>query len=74
MLERLMSRDALTASQAVRALVTRQPDLTRQDAEEKTMDLVAPVLGRARGRKLIATLFEAQKLKSLRALRSLYSA
>ena len=48
--------------------------LTRQDAEEKTMDLVAPVLGRARGRKLIATLFEAQKLKSLRALRSLYSA
>jgi len=33
MLERLMSRDALTASQAVHAVVTSQPDLTRQDAE-----------------------------------------
>lgn len=33
MLERLMSRDALTASQAVHTLVTSQPDLARQDAE-----------------------------------------
>jgi 2-methylcitrate dehydratase PrpD len=47
--------------------------LTRQDEEEKAMDLMGPVLGQRRSRALIAQLLEMETLGDVRALRPLYT-
>jgi hypothetical protein len=38
------------------------------------MDLVGPVIGKSRGEKLIAALYDIEKVKDARALRKLYVA
>ena len=48
--------------------------LTRQDAQEKALDLIGPVLGKLRSRKLIAELFEVHRTKNVRVMRRLYAA
>jgi 2-methylcitrate dehydratase PrpD len=47
--------------------------LTPEEAEKKALDLMAPVLGRPRSRKLIAALLNIEKLKNVRDLRKLYT-
>jgi 2-methylcitrate dehydratase PrpD len=46
--------------------------LSREDAEEKSLDLMAPILGRQRSRKLIDVLFNIEKITDMRTLRRLY--
>jgi 2-methylcitrate dehydratase PrpD len=48
--------------------------LTRQDEEEKALDLMAPVLGTQRSRKLIEALFNIETIQDARTLRRLYTA
>lgn len=48
--------------------------LNREEVAEKALDLMAPVLGSARSRKLIETLYDITRVKDVRALRKLYSA
>ena len=48
--------------------------LNHNDVTEKALDLMAPVLGKARSRTLIAALFDIQKLENVGVLRKLYSA
>ena len=48
--------------------------LSRQDAEEKALDLMAPVLGKKRSQTLMSALFNIESIKDARALRRLYSA
>jgi 2-methylcitrate dehydratase PrpD len=45
--------------------------MTRQDVEEKALDLLDPVLGRARSRKLVDAVWRLEKVKGLRDLRPL---
>jgi 2-methylcitrate dehydratase PrpD len=47
--------------------------LTREEEEEKALDLVVPVLGRKRARDLLDALWSFDQLKDVRALRRLYS-
>lgn len=48
--------------------------LNRDEVAEKALDLVGPVIGKARGQKLIAALYDIKRLKDVRALRKLYTA
>lgn len=48
--------------------------LDRNEAAEKALDLMAPVIGSVRGKKLIETLYDITRVKDVRALRKLYSA
>ncbi|OGA41246.1 MAG: hypothetical protein A3G24_00650 [Betaproteobacteria bacterium RIFCSPLOWO2_12_FULL_62_13] len=48
--------------------------LDRNEVAEKALDLMAPVLGKARSQALIATLYDIGRVKDVRALRKLYSA
>jgi hypothetical protein len=48
--------------------------LTFEETEKKALDLIEPVLGKARSRKLIATLLNIEKVKNARELRKLYRA
>jgi 2-methylcitrate dehydratase PrpD len=48
--------------------------LSREEAGEKALDLIAPVIGKARSRSLIAALYDIQRLKDVNALRKLYVA
>ncbi len=48
--------------------------LSRQEEEEKALDLMAPILGKKRSQTLISTLFNLEKIKDARALRRLYAA
>ncbi|MGZ9080109.1 MAG: MmgE/PrpD family protein [Burkholderiales bacterium] len=48
--------------------------LNRNEVAEKALDLIAPVLGKARGQKLIATLYDITRVKDVRTLRALYTA
>ena len=47
--------------------------LTRQDVEEKALDLIAPIIGKKRSQTLISTLFNIETIKDARALRRLYA-
>ncbi len=47
--------------------------LSREDEEEKALDLLAPRLGAQRSRALIAALFGIEKIGNVRRLRTLYS-
>ena len=51
---------------------TFENPLTRQEAQEKALDLMAPVLGKQRSRTLMAALFGIENIENARALRKLY--
>lgn len=46
--------------------------MTRAELDEKAMELIAPVMGAARARKLVAALWDVETLRDVRALRPLY--
>jgi 2-methylcitrate dehydratase PrpD len=46
--------------------------LTRAEEEEKALDLIAPILGKARSRALLDALWNIEKLGDVRKLRGLY--
>jgi 2-methylcitrate dehydratase PrpD len=48
--------------------------LTRAEEEEKALDLIAPVLGKARAQALLKSLWSFEKIKDVRALRRHYVA
>lgn len=48
--------------------------LNRDEVAEKALDLMAPVIGKARGKALIATLYDIGRLNDVRELRKLYRA
>ena len=48
--------------------------LDRDEVAEKALDLMGPVIGKARGKALIAALYDIGRVKDVRALRRLYSA
>jgi 2-methylcitrate dehydratase PrpD len=60
--------------QTLAAKGTFENPLTRQEVEEKSLDLLAPIMGKRRASALISTLFGIQKLKDARELRALYIA
>ena len=47
--------------------------LNRDEVAEKALDLMGPVIGKARGKALIAALYDVGRLKDVRTLRRLYS-
>jgi 2-methylcitrate dehydratase PrpD len=47
--------------------------LTRQEEEEKALDLIVPILGKVRSRELIAALWDFDSIKDVRSLRRLYA-
>ena len=47
--------------------------LTRNEEEEKALDLIVPILGKRRSEVLLAALWEFEKLKDVRALRRYYA-
>lgn len=47
--------------------------LTREEEEEKALDLIAPVLGKRRARALMAALWDFERVKDVRSLRKLVS-
>jgi 2-methylcitrate dehydratase PrpD len=53
---------------------TPENPMTRPEVEAKSVDLMAPVLGRARAAKLCAAIWEAEKIRDVRSLRSLLRA
>jgi len=53
---------------------TFENPLERRDVEAKSLDLMAPILGRRRSLALMAALFEIEKIKDMRVLRKLYVA
>jgi 2-methylcitrate dehydratase PrpD len=53
---------------------TPENPMTRAEVEAKSLDLMAPVLGRTRAAKLCAAIWEAEKIRDVRALRSLLRA
>jgi hypothetical protein len=48
--------------------------LTRAEVDAKSHDLLAPVLGRARARKLCDAIWDLEKIKDVRKLRPLLQA
>ncbi|MBI4189971.1 MAG: MmgE/PrpD family protein [Betaproteobacteria bacterium] len=48
--------------------------LSRQEMEEKALDLIVPVLGKSRSRKLLNALWEFDRINDIRSLRRLASA
>lgn len=48
--------------------------MSRAEVDTKSFDLMAPVLGRRRARRLIDTLWEVEKLRDVRLLRPLLQA
>ncbi|RPI39082.1 MAG: MmgE/PrpD family protein [Betaproteobacteria bacterium] len=60
------------AHQTMAAKGSYENPLTPAEEEEKALDLVVPVLGKARSRELVAQLWNFEKLADAGALRSLY--
>ena len=60
--------------QAMAAKGSFENPLTREEEEEKALDLVEPVLGKRRSRTLLAQLWEFDRIEDVRALRRLYQA
>ena len=58
--------------QTLAARGTAENPVTLQDAEKKSMDLLAPVLGRKRAQTLISKLANIDGVANVRALRKLY--
>jgi hypothetical protein len=59
--------------QTLAAKGTFENPLTRQEVDEKALDLLAPVMGKLRSRALMTALYNIQGLNDLRALRKLYT-
>ena len=58
--------------QTMAARGTAENPVTLQDAEKKSMDLLAPVLGSKQAQTLIAALSKIDRISNVRALRKLY--
>ena len=58
--------------QTLAAKGTFENPLTRPEVEEKALDLMAPMIGKARSLKLMAALFDIENLDDMRRLRRLY--
>ena len=50
---------------------TPQKPMTRSDVELKSLDLMVPILGRAKSQKLIKTIWSLEKVKDMKQLRPL---
>jgi len=48
--------------------------MTRAEVDEKSYDLIAPVIGKARARKLCDAIWRLEKLADVRSLRPLLRA
>jgi len=53
---------------------TAENPMTRGEVDEKSYDLMAPVIGRARARKLCDAVWELEKVRDVRGLRPLLRA
>lgn len=53
---------------------TFENPLTRREVQEKSLDLLAPILGKARSFALMAALLDIQRIEDVRRLRNLYAA
>lgn len=60
--------------QTLAAKGTFENPLSRQEVEEKSLDLMVPVIGKQRSLKLMAALFDIERIKNVRDLRRLYVA
>ena len=60
--------------QTLAAKGSSENPLTRDEAEEKALDLMAPALGKQKSCALMAALFDIEHVRNVRALRRLYSA
>ncbi len=58
--------------QTLAAKGTFENPLSRQEVEEKALDLMAPIISKQRSLKLMAALFDIERLKNVRDLRKLY--
>ncbi|MBI4194547.1 MAG: MmgE/PrpD family protein [Betaproteobacteria bacterium] len=47
--------------------------LTREEEEEKALDLVVPILGKRRSQELLAALWDFENIRDVRSLRRLYA-
>jgi 2-methylcitrate dehydratase PrpD len=65
-------RELVHHTRAVRG--TPENPMTRAEVEAKALDLVTPVLGRARSTKLCAAIWNIEKVRDVRALRTLLRA
>ena len=59
---------------AAAAKGSSEDPLTRQEEEEKALDLIAPVLGKRRAQALMAALWDFDRIKDVRSLRGFSSA
>jgi len=53
---------------------TAEKPMSRAEVEEKSYDLMAPVIGKTRARKLCGAVWKLEKVRDLRALRPLFRA
>jgi len=53
---------------------TAENPMTRAEVDEKSYDLMAPVLGKSRARKLCDAVWKLEKVRDLRSLRPLLRA
>jgi 2-methylcitrate dehydratase PrpD len=53
---------------------TADNPMTRQEVEDKSVDLIEPILGKARTRKLVRAIWTLEKLKDVRNLQALLKA
>jgi hypothetical protein len=60
--------------QTMAAKGTADDPLTREDEQEKALDLIVPVLGRRKAEALLSTLWDFERIKDVRSLRKLVSA
>jgi 2-methylcitrate dehydratase PrpD len=65
-------RELVHHTRAVRG--TPENPMTRAEVDAKALDLVTPVLGRARSTKLCAAIWNIEKVRDVRALRTLLRA
>jgi len=65
-------RVLLRHTKAVRG--SAENPMTRTEVDEKSYDLIAPVIGKARARKLCDAVWQLEKIRDLRALRPLLRA
>ncbi len=65
-------RELKRHTQAVRG--SAENPMTRGEVDEKCYDLIAPVLGRARARRLCDAIWQLEKVRDARALRPLLRA
>ena len=60
--------------QTLAAKGTFENPLTRPEVEEKALDLMVPIIGKARSVKLMNALFDVEKIRDMRSLRRIYAA